>query len=163
MRQGDRDRGRSRANATYRWRPFQLAFLLTVIESASREDDDFRDVVALIWFPTGGGKTEAYLGLIAFVIVWRRLNNPTSGCGTTVLMRYTLRLLTAQQYLRATRMICALELIRRQTPKLDAGEPITVGMWVGVATSPNRFDDAMKLVQQASIGKASAQRSLGSM
>ena len=160
MRQADIVRGNPRQETAYRWRPFQLAFLLTVIESAIREDDDFRDVVDLIWFPTGGGKTEAYLGLIAFLIVWRRLTKPATGGGTTVLMRYTLRLLTAQQYLRATRMICALELIRRQTPALKDGEPITVGMWVGGATSPNRFEDAVKYVEQAASGKSAAQRSL---
>ncbi len=160
MHQADIVRRNPRQDTAYRWRPFQLAFLLTVMESAISEDDDFRDVVDLIWFPTGGGKTEAYLGLIAFLIVWRRLTKPASGGGTTVLMRYTLRLLTAQQYLRATRMICALELIRRQTPGLKDGEPITVGMWVGGATSPNRFDDAVKYVVQAGAGKSAALRSL---
>ena len=118
MRQSDRIRGKSNDLSVYKWRPFQLAFLLTVIESAIQEEDDFRDTVDLIWFPTGGGKTEAYLGLIAFLIVWRRIKHPTSGGGTTALMRYTLRLLTAQQYLRATRMICALELIRLQSVSL---------------------------------------------
>jgi ATP-dependent helicase YprA (DUF1998 family) len=130
------------------------------MESAIREDDDYRDIVDLIWFPTGGGKTEAYLGLIAFLIVWRRLTNPASGGGTTVLMRYTLRLLTAQQFARATRMICALELIRRNSPKLKNGAPITIGMWVGSATSPNRFEDAMKYVVQASNGNVGVLRSL---
>jgi len=160
MRQADIVRGNSRQETAYRWRPFQLAFLLTVMESAIRENDDFRDVVDLIWFPTGGGKTEAYLGLIAFLIVWRRLTKPATGGGTTVLMRYTLRLLTAQQYLRATRMICALELIRRQMPALKDGEPITVGMWVGGGASPNRFEDAVKYVQQAASGKTAALGSL---
>lgn len=146
MRQADFVRGKHPKESNYRWRPFQLAFLLTVIESAIRDDDEYRDIVDLIWFPTGGGKTEAYLGLIAFLIIWRRLSHPTSGGGTTVLMRYTLRLLTAQQYLRATRMICALELIRLRTPSLRNATPITIGMWVGSATSPNQFEDAMKYV-----------------
>jgi hypothetical protein len=160
MRQADHVRGQRRDDRDYRWRPFQLAFLLAVMESAIQEDDDFRDIVDLIWFPTGGGKTEAYLGLIAFLIVWRRLTNPASGGGTTVLMRYTLRLLTAQQFQRATRMICALELIRRSVPKLQNGPPITIGMWVGSATSPNRFEDAMKYVVQASNGDLGALRRL---
>ena len=160
MRQADHVRGKRRDDNDYRWRPFQLAFLLAVMESAIYEDDDYRDIVDLIWFPTGGGKTEAYLGLIAFLIVWRRLTNPASGGGTTVLMRYTLRLLTAQQFARATRMICALELIRRNLPKLKNGAPITIGMWVGSATSPNRFEDAMKYVVQASNGNTGALRSL---
>jgi len=160
MRQADHARGKRRDDNDYRWRPFQLAFLLAVMESAIQEDDDYREIVDLIWFPTGGGKTEAYLGLIAFLIVWRRLTNPASGGGTTVLMRYTLRLLTAQQFQRATRMICALELIRRRVPKLKNGAPITIGMWVGSATSPNRFEDALKYVVQASNGNIGALRSL---
>ena len=160
MRQYDRVRDKRRDDNDYRWRPFQLAFLLAVIESAIRENDDYRDIVDLIWFPTGGGKTEAYLGLIAFLVVWRRLTNPASGGGTTVLMRYTLRLLTAQQFARASRMICALELIRRDTPKLNNGAPITIGIWVGSATSPNRFEDAMKYVAQAANENIGALRKL---
>ena len=78
------------------WRTFQLAFLLTVMESAVRDDDAFRDVPDLIWFPTGSGKTEAYLGLIAFLIFWRRLKYGQVGGGTVAFMRYTLRLLTRQ-------------------------------------------------------------------
>ncbi|GHU12581.1 DNA helicase [Betaproteobacteria bacterium] len=160
MRQADRVHGRQRDDNDYHWRPFQLAFLLAVMESAISEDDDYRDIVDLIWFPTGGGKTEAYLGLIAFLIVWRRLTNPASAGGTTVLMRYTLRLLTAQQFVRATRMICALELIRRNVPELKNGEPITIGMWVGEATSPNRFEDAKKLVEKAKEGNSGVPRKL---
>lgn len=155
MMQYDRTQAKAKAPDQYRWRPFQLAFLLNVIESVVNEESDFRDTVDLIWFPTGGGKTEAYLGLIAFLIVWRRLTNPTSGGGTTVLMRYTLRLLTAQQYLRATRMICALELIRRNDPELGR-ESITVGMWVGAATSPNTFITAKKAVEKAVGGNGTA-------
>ena len=160
MRQADHVRGKRRDDNDYRWRPFQLAFLLAVMESAIQEDDDYRDIVDLIWFPTGGGKTEAYLGLIAFLIVWRRLTNPASGEGTTVFMRYTLRLLTVQQFTRATRMICALELIRRNSSKLKNGAPITIGMWVGSATSPNRFEDAMQHVVRANNGNTGALRSL---
>lgn len=141
-------RGRTQPLECYKWRPFQLAFLLNVIESVVNEDSDFRDTVDLIWFPTGGGKTEAYLGLIAFLIIWRRLTNATSGGGTTVIMRYTLRLLTGQQFLRVTRMICALELIRREKTE-NLGEPITVGMWVGKDASPNTFKDAKDAVDKA--------------
>ena len=108
MRQNDRLQGRSRNDDTYRWRPFQLAFLLTALESAANPESDNREMLDLIWFPTGGGKTEAYLGLIAFQIALRRLRHPDTGGGTTVLMRYTLRLLTRDQFIRATRLICAL-------------------------------------------------------
>ncbi len=155
MAQYDRRRGKEKDLKQYRWRPFQLAFLLAVMESVINEDSEFRDTVDLIWFPTGGGKTEAYLGLIAFQIVWRRLVNRASGGGTTVLMRYTLRLLTGQQYLRATRLICALELIRRARTDLGS-EPVTVGMWVGEATSPNTYDAARRIVEQA-VGSAGKQ------
>jgi hypothetical protein len=159
MRQSDQVRGNAREEKDYQWRPFQLAFLLTVLESTVNEDDDFRDTVDLIWFPTGGGKTEAYLGLIAFLIVWRRLKYTASGGGTTVIMRYTLRLLTTQQYLRATRMICALELIRRRHPELGE-QTISVGMWVGAATSPNNFSDATAMVRQITDGRTAAKQKL---
>jgi hypothetical protein len=151
MAQSDKTAGNRRKIKDYKWRPFQLAFLLMVIESAVNEDCLDRDLVDLIWFPTGGGKTEAYLGLVAFIIAWRRLTNPSSGGGTSVLMRYTLRLLTSQQYLRATRIICALELIRQKND--DLGEdPITIGMWVGQASSPNTFKAAMEMVAKSSQG-----------
>ncbi len=146
---GQYDRARGKAEKRYRWRPFQLAFLLMVIESVVDEDSEFRDTLDLIWFPTGGGKTEAYLGLIAFLIAWRRLCHPTSGGGTTVLMRYTLRLLTKQQFQRASRLVCALELLRRKQPKRLGREPISVGMWVGEASSPNSFKKAHQILASA--------------
>lgn len=148
MRQHDRVRGKTPGDGAYRWRPFQLAFLLTVLESAASADDEHRDTVDLIWFPTGGGKTEAYLGLIAFQIVLRRLRHPDTGGGTCVLMRYTLRLLTRDQFLRASRLICALERLRRERDDLGA-EVISIGLWVGSATSPNTFLDAAKEVSEA--------------
>ena len=143
-----------------RWRPFQLAFLLTVMQSAVREHDEFRDVLDLIWFPTGGGKTEAYLGLIAFLIVWRRLQYPASGGGTVAFMRYTLRLLTRQQFERAARMICALELIRRDNPNGLGAEPIAVGMWVGGGVSPNRLEEAMQKAGEIAGGSMMARHAL---
>ncbi len=146
MAQADKAAGRPRRD--YRWRPFQLAFLLLALESSVDEDSAFRDTLDLIWFPTGGGKTEAYLGLMALVICWRRLKYPASSGGTSVLMRYTLRLLTKDQFRRAARLICALELLRRETPELGA-EPITLGLWVGAPSSPNNFADAKEAVDQA--------------
>ena len=150
MRQHDRLQGKPGVHDVYRWRPFQLAFLLTTLESSANSESDFRDTLDLIWFPTGGGKTEAYLGLIAFQIALRRLRQPDTGGGTTVLMRYTLRLLARDQFIRATRLICALELIRRERSDLGA-EPISIGMWVGDATSPNTFSKAAELVEKARI------------
>ena len=153
MRQPHSVAGKETGPDDYRWRPFQLAFLLTTMESAIREEDEFRDVLDLIWFPTGGGKTEAYLGLIAFLIVWRRLKFPDSGGGTVAFMRYTLRLLTRQQFERAARMMCALELIRRQDPSRLGDEPIDIGIWVGAEISPNRFDQARELVEENRNGR----------
>ena len=156
MHQADLAKDRNRDRDSYRWRPFQLAFLLMVVESTAHEHDPWRDVLDLIWFPTGGGKTEAYLGLVAFLIAWRRKRYPASGAGTTVLMRYTLRLLTAQQFERASRLICALELIRRSNPRSLGSEPISIGMWVGDATTPNRFKDAAKIVAEIRAGSERA-------
>ena len=146
MRQHDVAADRDRDVRDYRWRPFQLAFLLAVIESTLDEQDPCRDVLDLIWFPTGGGKTEAYLGLIAFLIVWRRLRYGEAGGGTTVLMRYTLRLLTRQQFERAARIVCALERLRRLGAAPLGDEPITAGLWVGAAASPNTLEEAAKQV-----------------
>ncbi|MCJ2032703.1 helicase-related protein [Methylobacterium sp. J-068] len=120
-----------------RWRPFQLAFVLMNVRSFVEPGHEERSLVDVIWFPTGGGKTEAYLGLTALVILLRRLRDPADA-GTTVLMRYTLRLLTTQQFQRAASLICALELVRRDNPKRFGDLPITIGLWLGSSVTPNR-------------------------
>ena len=160
MRQERETKGKDADPDNFCWRPFQLAFLLTAIESTILEDNDFRDVLDLIWFPTGGGKTEAYLGLIAFLIVWRRLKYGCDGGGTAAFMRYTLRLLTRQQFERAAGVVCALELMRRKQPALLGDEPIAIGIWVGSAISPNRFDQALDAVRDIKAGKRDARQKL---
>lgn len=120
------------------WRAFQLAFILMNIESICNPNCDDRDIIDLIWIPTGGGKTEAYLGITGFTIFLRRLNDLVNGGGTAVIMRYTLRLLAAQQFTRASILICACEKIRRESNEYNLGEEeISIGLWVGGDPTPN--------------------------
>jgi Helicase conserved C-terminal domain len=120
------------------WRPFQLAFLLMNLRGIADPLHADREVVDLLFFPTGGGKTEAYLGLAAFTLVLRRLRHPgIASAGLSVLMRYTLRLLTLDQLGRAATLICALELERQQDVKRLGEWPFEIGLWVGNAATPN--------------------------
>lgn len=122
-----------------RWRPFQIAFILLNLRGVVEPTHGEREIVDLLFFPTGGGKTEAYLGLAAFTIAYRRLTNPgLTGAGLSVLMRYTLRLLTLDQLARASAVVCALELERERHKPLGDW-PIEIGLWVGRAASPNRM------------------------
>ncbi len=129
------------------WRPFQLAFILLNLRGLTDKLSDDRDIVDLLFFPTGGGKTEAYLGLAAYQIALRRLTHSDwLGSGVSVIMRYTLRLLTLDQLGRAAAMICALELLRRSDDwKDDHGQPllgpapIEIGLWVGSGATPNKI------------------------
>lgn len=124
------------------WRPFQLAFILMNLRAMSQRDSSERAIADLIWFPTGGGKTEAYLGLTAFTIFRRRLLNPKD-TGTTVLMRYTLRLLTTQQFQRAASLICACEMTRRRNESRLGTDRISIGLWVGQGVTPNNNKKAV--------------------
>ena len=147
------------------WRPFQLAFVLlalpAVADPTHPERAGDQGLVDLLFFPTGGGKTEAYLGLTAFAIAIRRLQGSVAGRdgrdGVAVLMRYTLRLLTLQQFQRAAALLCACELRRRALyGKGETAErrrwgttPMRIGLWVGQASTPNRTEDAEQWVKQA--------------
>lgn len=128
------------------WRPFQIAFILMNLSGIVDPKHKDRDIVDLLYFPTGGGKTEAYLGLMAFVIANRRLRKDDSSMyesdgGVTIILRYTLRLLTTQQRDRITKMVLAAETIRRQKPQLFGNEPISIGFWVGGGVTPNKFEE----------------------
>ncbi len=134
------------------WRPFQLGFLLLSLASVARPrgadgtPTADRRTMDLLWFPTGGGKTEAYLALTAFTLIYRRLSapKPDDGAGVAVLMRYTLRLLTVQQFERAARLVIACDHLRRSDPTGRLGKrPFGLGLWVGNAATPNSIDDAM--------------------
>ena len=126
------------ATVTPKWRPFQLAFLLMNLPGVADPTHADRRVVDLLFFPTGGGKTEAYLGLAAFTLVMRRKRNPgLNSAGLSVLMRYTLRLLTLDQLSRAATVICALELERQTDVEKLGTWPFEIGLWVGKAATPN--------------------------
>lgn len=134
------------------WRTFQLAFLLLNLPAlVDPTHPDRNDRVDLIWFPTGGGKTEAYLGVAACALALRRLQPHLGGrnsqAGIGVLMRYTLRLLTLQQFQRAAALICACEVIRRENPARWGSEPFRIGLWVGSNTTPNRTQDADEAIK----------------
>ncbi|MFH8681261.1 DISARM system helicase DrmA [Streptomyces lydicus] len=149
------------------WRPFQLAFVLLCLPGLTDpgHPDAYRSVddgeVQLLFFPTGGGKTEAYLGLTAYTFAIRRLQGVVGNGdeardgtdGVAVLMRYTLRLLTAQQFQRAAALVCACEWLRQE--RLAAGEgrwgttPFRVGLWVGSAVTPNSYGEAKRQVEEA--------------
>ena len=141
-----------------RWRSFQIAFLLMNVPAFLDSADGFestRDIVDLIWFPTGGGKTEAYLGLTAYAIFLRRLLKRDNG-GCSALMRYTLRLLTAQQFQRAASLICACEIIRAENEPRLGTERITLGLWVGGDASPNTRKEALEKL--ADLGKEDSKK-----
>lgn len=145
------------ATAGLRWHPFQLAFVLQNIESIADPNSSDRDIMDLLWFPTGGGKTEAYLGLIAFTAFLRRIrrrNEPDRGAGVSCIMRYTLRLLTLQQFQRAATLMLACEYVRRGsevpagTPDLSIAAPFSVGLWVGSGATPNDLAEAVAALGQ---------------
>lgn len=140
------------------WRPFQLAFVLLtlpgLVDPAHPERSHESAALAdLLWFPTGGGKTEAYLGVAAFALAIRRLQGKLGGydggAGVAVLMRYTLRLLTLDQFQRAATLIAACEKIRREDLKTWGEEPFRIGLWVGQSTTPNWTKDAAEAIKSS--------------
>lgn len=139
------------------WYTFQIAFILLSIDGIIDPANENRQLVDLLWFPTGGGKTEAYLGVIAFTIFLRRMKEVKegrSGAGVTAIMRYTLRLLTLQQFQRAATLICACELIRRNNIELLGKEEISIGLWVGDLTE-NKLEDQKEKIKQYINAKGS--------
>lgn len=149
------------------WRPFQLAFILLSIpaladpthKDRTKPIDAYAD---LLWFPTGGGKTEAYLGVAAFAMAIRRIQGSLGGFdggrGLSVIMRYTLRLLTLQQFQRATTLICAMEVLRRADESTWGNYPFSIGLWVGQKVTPNDTEDS----HEAIVAERGGQRLKGS-
>lgn len=139
------------------WRPFQMGFILLNLVAIAKPLSDDRKLVDLLWFPTGGGKTEAYLGLAAFTIALRRLKGDQegmhAGAGISIIMRYTLRLLTVQQFQRAAALICACEVTRVADPNTWGSEPFRIGLWVGRNTTPNDEAGSLKALEDINDGK----------
>ena len=151
----DPDPGATENLAGIEWRAFQIAFILECLPEIVDPHAAHRTTADLLWVGTGGGKTEAYLGLAAFAMAYRRLKHgpgvTTSG-GVSVLMRYTLRLLTIQQFQRAATLICACETIRLHDQRTwgDSKNPFSVGLFVGSRTTPNRIGERPKASSRAS-------------
>ncbi|MFI7356247.1 DISARM system helicase DrmA [Streptomyces avidinii] len=161
LKDGERE---GEGNRAHSWRTFQLAFILMQLPllsdpAAEKRSGDLAKA-QLLFFPTGGGKTEAYLGLAAYTFAIRRrqgvvdaFDGPLDGrSGVAVLMRYTLRLLTAQQFQRATTLVCAAERARMEDPATWGDEPFRIGLWVGTDVSPKRYDEAAKQLEKANQG-----------
>lgn len=140
------------------WRPFQLGFVLLTIPSLIDRQHKDRHTMDLLWFPTGGGKTEAYLALVAFLAFYRRLRNdgaPSTGDGVAAIMRYTLRLLTTQQFERAAAMILACDILRRENMGRLGHTPFSIGLWVGRDATPNSYADAEESLRTSNTELAS--------
>ena len=153
-----------------RWRKFQLSFALSVLESTTNRDSIDRENLDLLWVATGGGKTEAYLLVTAYILALRRLRSDgTHGWqGVNVLTRYTLRLLTIQQFRRALGVITALEYLRvgengqgwlpegfehthvAEGPLLG-NQSFGIGIWVGGSVTPNRLYDGNGLIDNGNL------------
>ena len=134
----------------FKWRPFQISFIILNLTGLLHREkggsDENRRMIDLAWFPTGGGKTEAYLGLVAIVGFYRHLCGTDQVSSVQAVMRYTLRLLTLQQGERATRLVAAMNIVSRER-RLGCPE-FSVGMWVGKSTSPNTVDSAIRINQE---------------
>ena len=133
-----------------KWRLFQLAFFLLSLESTAEPAHDDRETVELLFFPTGGGKTEAYFGVAAFAMALRRLRGQGEahgGAGVSVLLRYTLRLLTLDQLQRAATLTCAMERLRLAQPERLGSRRFSIGLWVGLSATPNKLQAAEKQVR----------------
>ena len=139
------------------WRPFQMGFILQALTSLVYPSHPDREIAELLWYPTAGGKTEAYLGLTAFTIALRRLGTTDTqydwSTGTAVLMRYTLRLLTIQQFQRALALICACEILRLDDTSKWGLEGFTIGLWVGESVTPNTYKQSEETLGDLKRGR----------
>ena len=129
---------RPRDVAAPAWHPFQLAYILMNCAASPNPRIPKRDVVDLLFFPPAAArpKLPRALRLHARAPPACAIPAPDSR-GLSVLMRYTLRLLTLDQLGRAAALICALELEREQAPERLGEWPFEIALWVGRAATPN--------------------------
>lgn len=154
-----REDPRYRGGREPEWRLFQLAFVLMNLAPVADPAHGARKIADLIYFPTGGGKTEAYLGLIAYTLILRRLRGaerPDEGRGVGVILRYTLRLLTLDQLARAATLICALEQIRIKRPDTLGDHRFSIGLWVGRSATANTLKEVHQALHDYSPGRQSS-------
>ncbi|WMT50544.1 MAG: DrmB family protein [Ferroplasma sp.] len=146
------------SNSSFNWRAFQIAFLLMEIESITDPASVDRDKMDILWVHTGSGKTEAYLAVALFDIIWRRYKSSgkDDNPGTSIITRYTLRLLTSQQFRRTVDLIVAAEYVRNNFEEFNDNIncPISAGMWVGGGMTPNKISDAVKVIQNSVKGES---------
>ena len=174
-----------RQGQDFKWRPFQLAFILINIPAIANPLHPDRRTCDLLAFATGGGKTEAYLGLAAFTMGLRRLRShkdshgDRTGHGVSVISRYTLRLLTIQQFRRALGLIVACEVLRVEN--LGRGRPVgwrpkdynlkenniwgttrfSAGLWVGGSVTPNSLKGLPHLKRTGAIDALQGKKAEG--
>jgi hypothetical protein len=132
-----------------KWRTFQIVFILMTIPDMLKQADEAGsevsvswdseiletqlDVADVVYFPTGGGKTEAYLGLVTFTAFHDRMRGKTHGM--TAFTKFPLRFLSLQQLQRIANVLAKAEEIRRREDL--GGDEFSVGYLVGSGNTPN--------------------------
>ena len=151
----------SKGDFQFYWRPFQLGYFLLNLDSIVDQESKDRDFFDLLWFPTGGGKTEAYLFISVFLIFYSRLDKSFKNTnGTQIIMRYTLRALTIDQFSRISATICAVEILRKENSKIFGDKEITLGLWVGQKQTPNWYAEAERVINNPNSQAESTPRQL---
>lgn len=153
------------------WRLFQIAFILANIPAFATRLPEFAkhytpevakyaNSATLLYFPTGGGKSEAFLGLLLLTLFLDRLRGKERG--VSAMLRYPLRLLTLQQAQRTAKALAQAELVRRR--RNHSGEPFSQGFWVGSSNTPNwlKDEDLQAMVPKLSAQSLSAESELTS-
>ena len=141
------------------WRLFQIVFIVSLIcemiRSEYKEDRSISDAdietANLLYFPTGGGKTEAFLGACVFNMFFDRLRGKNDGI--TAFLKYPLRLLAVQQLDRVLTVVMKANVIRQSIPELSEKTPFQVGFFVGKGNTPNKIDAFERLSERGEKNK----------